>query len=144
MDEQQIQEQLAEKVKDPDVSPDTETAPELPTAPRPEPKENEEFIHDNLPLEATLDKMKLLDYFEIPQTMRRESDIDKWMGRVMDWAKDEARSSDYTDILRVINDQERVMGNKLKPDRLMRLAQFVTINQQRKRLIEQERALYNA
>lgn len=137
MDEATIAAQLAEKVAEPTPPPVTET----PEEPKIQPKQDESF-HDNLPLETTLDKLKMLDYFEIPPLSRRSAEVDSQLSRIMDWAQQEAGSREYTDILRVINDQERVMGNKLKDNRLTRLYQFVTINAQRKRLIEQERALY--
>ena len=108
---------------------------------QPEVPEDEAF-HDNLPLENTLEKIKLLDYFEIPQLARRSAEVDNQLSRIVDWAKDEAKSSEFTDILRILNDQERVLGTKLKDNRLTKLYQFVTINSQRKRLAEMERALY--
>ena len=83
-----------------------------------------------------------MDYFQIPSMSRHAPEVSQWIDEVVAWARDEAGSSEYTDILRVINDQERVMGNKLKPDRLLNLRQFVKINSQRRRLAEQERALY--
>lgn len=137
MDEAQIAANLAASVNEPKPA----TAPELPSDPKPEPKVDEAF-HDNLPLETVVEKMKLQDYFELPQGIRRSAEVDTQINRIMEWAKDEAGSSEYTDMLRVINDQERIMGNKYKDNRLMRLFQFVTINAQRKRLMEQERVLY--
>lgn len=137
MDEAEIVAKLGASVDEPNPS----TAPELPSDPKPEPKVDDAF-HDNLPLETVLEKMKLQDYFELPQAVRRSPEVDTQINRIMEWAKDETGSSEYTDLLRVINDQERIMGNKFKDNRLMRLYQFVTINAQRKRLMEQERALY--
>ena len=137
MDEQAIADKLAQKVAEPIPPPVTETPEVKPV------REGEEFIHDNLPLENTLEKMQLLDHFRVPSEMRREANISTWLDRVVDWARDEAGSSDYTDLLRVIDDQERVLGSKMKQDRLLTLYQFVTINAQRKRLIQQERALYS-
>jgi glucose/arabinose dehydrogenase len=123
------------------VDPPT-TAPELPSDPKPEPREDEAF-HDNLPLETVMDKMKLQDYFEVPALARRSAEVETQLNRIVDWARDEARSSDYADILRVISDQERIMGIKLKDNRMTKLFQYVTINSQRKRLMEAERALFN-
>ena len=138
MNEEQTAAMLAQKIDQPAPPPVVET-PDI----KPEVGDGEQFIHDNLPLENTLEKMKLLDHFQIPSTMRREAQIGTWMERVIDWARDEAGSSEYTDILRVIDDQERVLGTRLKQDRLMKLYQFVTINQQRKKLAQMERTLYN-
>jgi len=134
MDEQAIVEKLAQNTEQPQPEP---------VAPTPAPvKEGEEFIHDNLPLENTLEKMKLLDHFNIPSEMRREAAISTWLDRVVDWARDEAGSSEFTDILRVIDDQERVLGTRVKQDRLMKLYQFVTIRSQRNKLAQMERTLY--
>lgn len=137
MNEEEVAAQLAERT----VEPPVKAEPEQPTILKPEPKEDEAF-HDNLPLETTLDKLKFLDYFEISSLSRRSAEVDTQLNRIIDWARDEAKSSDYTDILRIIDSQERVMGIKLKDNRLTKLSQFVTINQQRKRLLEQERSLY--
>jgi len=134
MDEKQIEEQLAQKT----VAPTPQEQPEH----IPDPNEDEAF-HNSLPLENTLEKIKFQDYFEIPSAARHSAEVATQLDRIIDWARDEAKSSDYNDILRVINDQERVMGSRLKDNRLMRLYQFVTVNTQRKRLMEQERALYN-
>ena len=135
MNEDQIAAELAQRV----------TAPPLPveTTPAPATEVNEdESFHDNLPLETVMDKMKLQDYFEIPVGSRRSPEVDSQINRIIEWAASEAGSREYTDIVRIINDQERIMGNKLKDNRLTRLYQYVTINQQRKQLIERERALY--
>jgi len=135
MTEDEVAAQLAAKVAEPT------TAPELPSDPKPEPKEDEAF-HDNLPLETVVSKMKLEDYFEIPLPARRSAEVEQQLNRIIDWARSETKSSEYSDIMRAISDQERIMGIKLKDNRLIKLYQFVTINSQRKRLMEQERALY--
>src|SRR5258708_2965294 len=138
MSEDEIVAKLAEKAAEPEQP---TTAPELPSDPRPAPKEDEAF-HDNLPLETVMDKLKLQNYFEIPALSRRSAEVETQLNRIVAWATDEANSSEYADILRVISDQERIMGIKLKDNRLIKLFQYVTINAQRKRLMEQERALY--
>lgn len=107
-----------------------------------EPKTDERFLHDGLPLESRLEKQQWLDYFQVPSQARYDGKVDTWLQRVLDWARDEAGSSEYTDILRVISDQERILGSKIKPDRLATLARFATIRRQRIQLAEQERALY--
>lgn len=139
MDEAEIAAALAAKAN-PDPTPDVET-PQEPEKPA-EPKNEDESFHDNLPLENTLEKMQLLDYFQVPQISRHSAEVQTWMNTVIEWARGEAGSREYTDVLRVINDQERIMGSKLKPDRLSRLAQYVKINSLRRQLIEKERALY--
>jgi hypothetical protein len=110
---------------------------------KPEVPEDEQFLNKQSP-ESSLEKIKLFDYFELSQLDRHAPEAEKYLQRIIDWAKDEAKSSDYADILRVINDQERVMGNKLKSNRLSNLHRFVAIRATRNRLIQEERALYNA
>ena len=136
MNEEAIAAKLAEQANPVPAPP--MTTPETPGEPV---KEDSDF-HHNLPIENSVEKLNFMDYFQIPSQNRHAPEIATWLDTVMDWARDEAGSSDYNDMLRVINDQERVMGNKIKPDRLLRLWQFVKINSQRKKLIEQERALY--
>lgn len=108
---------------------------------KPETPENEQFL-DKMTPEATLEKIKLFDYFQLSSLDRITPEADKRIQAVMNWARDEAKSSDYGDMLRVINDQERIMGGLLKPSRLSNLYRFVTIRTQRNRLIQEERALY--
>jgi len=105
--------------------------------------EDQQFL-DKMSPESTLEKMKLFDYFDLSQLDRRSPEAGHYLQTIMDWARDEAKSSDYTDMLRVINDQERVMGGLLKGQRLTNLYRFVAIRTQRNRLIQEERALYGA
>lgn len=136
MDEAAIAAKLAEKTNPQPIPPPVTEEPEPPEEPK------DENFHHNLPLENTIEKLNLMDYFQIPSMNRHSPEVAQWLDTVIEWARDEAGSSEYTDMLRVINDQERVMGNRIKPDRLLRLWQFVKIHSQRKRLIEQERSLY--
>ncbi len=136
MDEAAIVAKLSER-----ANPVPPPEPTIPETPLEEPNPDEGF-HDNLPLENTLEKLNLMDYFQIASQNRHSPEIQTWLNTIISWARDEAGSSEYTDMLRVINDQERVMGSKLKPDRMLRLWQFVKINTQRKQLIERERVLY--
>lgn len=132
--EAQIVADLAAALPKPDI-PESSWDGVKPTPP------DEEFI-DKITPESNLEKIKLFDYFELSSMDRRSPEAEKYIGAIMDWARDEAGSSDYTDILRVINDQERVMGGLLKAQRLSKLYRFVTVRQQRNRLIQEERALY--
>lgn len=137
-DEDEIAAKLAERVAEPELP----SAPELPEeTTEPEAKEDDAF-HSDLRLETFVDKMKLQDYFEIPLPTRRSAEVELQINKIMEWAQTEAKSREYADILRVINDQERILGTKLKDNRLLRMYQYVNINTQRKRLAEQERALY--
>lgn len=136
MQEDEIAKQLAAKV-DP-VPPPATDAPETPV----EPEKKDENFHNNLPLENTFEKQQLMDYLMIPQISRHTQEIQQWTQEVLEWAKDESHSSEFADIVRVIDDQERIMGNKLKPDRLLRLRTFIKIHNQRKQLAARERALY--
>lgn len=104
-------------------------------------KPDQEFL-DKISPENTMEKMKMFDYFELSQMDRHAPEAEKYLTSIMDWAKDEAKSSDYADILRVINDQERILGSRLKGNRLSTLYRFVTIRNNRNRLIQEERALY--
>lgn len=108
---------------------------------KPDVPEDEQFLNKQSP-ESTLEQIKLFDYFQLNSMDRHAPEAQKYIQTVIDWARDEAKSSDYADILRVINDQERVMGSLLKGGRLSNLYRFVTIRSQRNRLIQEERALY--
>lgn len=115
--------------------------PVIEEKPKEEPKTDERFVHD-LPPENLLERQRWLDYFNVPSMSRREPQIDGWLTRVIDWARDEAGSSEYADMLRVIDDQERILGSKIKQDRLSTLARFAQIRVQRRKLLAEERAIY--
>jgi len=137
MDEEaRIAAAIKERIDVPDPTPAISEEPKAPEKP------DEQFLHDGLPLETMLEKQRWLDYFNVPSMSRREPQVDTWLTKVIDWARDEAGSSEYSDILRVINDQERTLGSKIKQDRLATLARFAQIRMTRRRLIEEERALY--
>jgi hypothetical protein len=138
MDESQIVADLAAalpKTEIPNDGWDKVREQQTPTPP-------EEFV-DKVSAESQLEKIKLSEYFNLNQIDRRSAEADKYISRIMDWARAEAGSSDYADILRVINEQERVMGNLLKTNRLTNLYRFVAIRATRDRLIQEERVLYS-
>jgi len=136
MNEDEIAAKLAAKTEPP-VPP--------PAAPEPEkPRENEDTkFHDNLPLENTILKQQLLDYLKVPIESRHSAQVATWLDTVLNWAANEAGSHELQDILRVVREQEQFTGNTLKPDRLMRLNQFIKIRQARLKLAAQEQALIN-
>lgn len=138
--EEQIVAELAANLPKPEIP---ENGWDIRDEPKTEAKPEDEQFIDKMTPESTVEQMKLYDYFQLSSLDRANPDAQKYLKTVMDWARDEAKSSDYADMLRVINDQERVMGNLLKGSRLSNLYRFVTIRSQRNRLIQEERALYN-
>ena len=133
MSEQEIASDLAAKIAIDEPPATVEVKPEEPKDPAP----------PGMTPEASLERMKLFDYFEIKTADRYSAEAETYLNKIIEWARDESGSSDYTDILRAISDQERILGIKLKPERLSRLYRFAVIRAQRNRLVEAERALYD-
>lgn len=131
--EAQIQAQLIAKMPSSQPSEPMEHTPDEPGDPAP----------PGMTPEASLDRIKLLDYFGISSIDRHSPEADNYLTKIMEWARDEAGSSEYTDILRVISDTERTLGIRFKEGRLTTLFRLVTIRHARNQLAEQERALYN-
>lgn len=109
--------------------------------PNPEPPKDQGFVDTILP-EERLSQTQLLDYLRVPTQERHDPIIDDYIRTVYDWARDNAQSGDFNQLLRVISEQEMHMGSKLKPDRLRRLAEYVKINRLRQSLSAREQALY--
>jgi hypothetical protein len=135
MNEDEIARKLAEKTNP--VPPPPTTTPETPPAEKPE----DEKFHDNLPLENSVLKQQLLDYLQVPIESRHSTQVATWLETVLNWAASEAGSHDFVEVVRVIREQEQFAGTYLKPDRLMRLHQFIKIRQARLKLAAQEQAL---
>lgn len=139
MDETEIAATLAAKLEEAERPETPEPAqPEIPRVP----EKQDEAFHDNLPLEDVMGKMQIMDFFEIPQATRRTAEVNDQINRIISWAKDEAKSSDVTEMMRVIREQETMMGSRLKEQRVYKLYQYVKIHEIRKQLAEKERALY--
>lgn len=103
--------------------------------------EDGSFLHRMTP-EDRLERLRWFDYFGLAAAEARSAEAEKALTEILDWAANEAGSHEYTDMLRAISDQERILGIKLKPGRLSQLYQFAKIRKQRLRLLEQERAMY--
>ena len=133
--EEQIVQQLASTIE-PHV-PISSAYPE----PQPEPNANNNFLDKMLP-EERLTQMQLLDYLSIPTAQRHDPVVSDYVNTVYAWARDNAQSGDFSQLLRVISEQEGHMGIRLKENRLQRLAEYVKISNLRKNLSIRERNLY--
>lgn len=131
--EEQIAAELARRVEEP-VTPDVPTAPLIPAEPQ-------NFLDKLLP-EEQMTAMKIMDYLSVPTIARHDMMVDDYVKTVYEWARDNAGSSDMSQLIRVISEQEQHMGSKLKPDRLRRLAEYVKISRLRVNLAARERELY--
>lgn len=109
--------------------------------PNPEPSPEQSFVDTLLP-EERFTQSQLLDYLNVPSAERHDPIIDDYIRTIYDWARDNAQSSDFNQLLRVISEQEMHMGSKLKPNRLQKLAEYVKISKIRQSLAARERALY--
>lgn len=133
MSEDQIAAALAARLEEPVVEEPVikEQAPEAP----------QDFVDKMLP-EEQLTRNRLLDWFEIPMHERHTTKTDRWINDIYAWARETAGSGEYTDLLRVINEQEQIMGSRMKPGRVVKLYKYIQISRLRRQLANQERLLY--
>jgi len=103
--------------------------------------EDQNFV-DKMTPEEQLTRGQLMDYFDIPMHERHGPKVDNWINEIYAWAREQAGSGEYHDLLRVINEQEMHMGSKLKPQRTYRLYEYIKIARIRKQLAERERLIY--
>ena len=136
MTEDQIAADLASKLPE-----EGKITTEYPDPPTDDPQSNNNFVDKLLP-EELLTQSQLLDYFGVPINERHTPQVDQYINEVYAWARENAQSGDFLQLLRVINEQELHMGSKQRPGRLSRLYQYIKIAKIRKDLAEKERLLY--
>lgn len=96
-----------------------------------EPGDHDALRHD-LPLDSTILRYELLDYFNIGIMSRHSGDVQEQIGTIMDWAKGEAEERSLGGILKLISRHEHALGFQASPDRLFRLYKYVRLAAQRK------------
>src|ERR1035438_8206623 len=121
MTEQEITQQLASR-----TTPEPVVDVTYPAPPTDAPNVDSNFADTLLP-EEKMTQQQLLDYLGVPMAQRHDPIIENYMNSVYTWARDNAKSGDMTQLLRVISEQEQHLGSVLKPDRLRRLAEYVKI-----------------
>jgi hypothetical protein len=132
MTEEQIAAELAKRTESPVVA----------ETPKPQtPEEPQEFVDKMLP-EEMLTRNRLYDWFEVSMAERHRPDVERYINDIYSWARESAGSGDFSELLRVINEQEQIMGSKNKPGRVARLYKYIKIAQLRSKLATEERLLY--
>ena len=108
--------------------------------------EPDELAPNESPLDPIRAKSQLMEFFDIPAWVRSAPEVQTQLDTVIEWASNEAKyvsdNPTMADVLRVINDQLRVMGAQVQTDKLKRLWLFAKIRGQRRLLDERERGLY--
>lgn len=102
---------------------------------------NSNFVDKMLP-EEQLTATQIMDYLQIPFERRHDPDTERRVQSIYQWARENAGTNDLPQLLRVISEQEMHLGSKLKPDRVRRLAEYISINKMRQNLAARERLLY--
>lgn len=133
MNEEQIAAELARRTEEPVAEP-TAAEPVQPEAPQ-------DFVDKMLP-EEQLTRNQLYDWFEVPMAERHHPDVERYINDIYAWARDNAGSGDYTELLRVISQQEQILGSRNKPGRVAKLYKYIKIAQLRQKLANEERLLY--
>jgi len=133
MTEEQIAATLAQRTEEPVV--------EQPVIEERPPEAPQEFVDKMLP-EEQLTRNQLYDWFEVQMAERHHPEVERYINEIYAWARDNAGSGDFTELLRVINQQEQILGTKNKPGRVARLYKSIKIAQLRQRLANEERLLY--
>lgn len=132
MSEEQIAAELAARLEEPAVAETpVQTQPEAP----------QDFVDKMLP-EEQLTRNQLLDWFAVPMHERHQPDVERYINDIYAWARQNAGSGEYAELLRVINEQEQILGSRNKPGRVAKLYKYIKINQLRQKLAAEERALY--
>lgn len=133
MEEAQIASELASTIP-------KENSPITNPAPLPEPEESEP-LHNGLPLESSLQRYELMDFFELPPSYRMNPEVIQQIDSIIGWAKEEG-SPDLANILHLINRHETLLGSRHKPGRIAKLNRYISLRNQSRVLDEKTRSLY--
>lgn len=136
MDESVIQAKLKDNVPHPEFKENEQPVEDAPT------EDLGEGPRNNLSLDNMVLKQQLLDFLDIPLASRKSPDTSTALESILNWAYNQTGTTEFADILRVINRQEGIMGSRLSGDRLFKLYKYVKINRQMEALTQQEKALY--
>ena len=134
MEETKIAEKLKENVPKPEFKDNEQPKPQL--------VEENDGSHNNLPLENMLLKQQVFDFMDIPVGARTNPETLGAIDTILEWAYKQTGSREFSDMLKVINRQEAIMGSRMRGNRVFDLYKFVKINNQMSALYEQEKALY--
>jgi hypothetical protein len=132
--ETEIAAQVAQNIPKED-SPITNPAP----APEPEPAEP---LHNGLPLDGSLQRGELMDYFELPASYRMNPEVLQQIDTIIGWARENASGTELADIFRVIGRHETLLGIRHSPGRISKLNRYIRLQSQSRALDEQMRAMY--
>ena len=136
MNEAEVAAQVAQN-----TTPSQPISSDYPAPPTPQADTESNFVDKMLP-EEQLTASQLADYLQIPFDRRHDPDTERRLQSIYAWARDNAGSNDLPQLLRVISEQEMHLGSKLRPDRVRRLAEYITISKVRENLAARERLLY--
>lgn len=133
MTEDQIAAELASRLEEP--------AAEEPVIKEQSPEAPRDFVDKMMP-EDYVTRGRLMDWFEIPMHERHSPEVDRYINDIYSWARDNAGTGEFHDLLRIINEQEQIMGSRAKPGRVAKLYKYIKISQLRRELANRERLLY--
>lgn len=94
------------------------------------------------PLVTFQNRQALLEHFNIYRSVGSNGQNEQYIEDVLNFVRRETGSTETADLLKYVNDIERMQGNTLKGNRLTKFHQFVVIRNQVRRLQEQERTIY--
>jgi hypothetical protein len=84
---------------------------------------------------------RLMDYFEVPMSDRKDRTTTDKLNYIYQWAIDMNNSDDNVDVMSYIREQENRLGISLKENKLNSLYQWIKLDKERRR-VEKEMSLW--
>lgn len=135
MSEADIAAELANKIDKEETPAPNKSEPE-------KPDQDPDAFHNNDPLENTLQRYQLMEYFDVPLTQRHSAEVQQNISSILQWARSANPTGDFADVLSYIRSAENQFGNTLKEQRIFKLATHIKIQRSIKILQEKERSIY--
>lgn len=133
MSEADIVTQVAQNIPSNDPSVDTPIE-----APAPDSGETTgQPVYINDPVMET----RLLDYFAVGRTEKYSEKTQTQIRNIMEWAATQAQSTDYADVVTMINRLERQLGLNMKPNRMGLLYRYITLHRESQQIQKEMSAI---
>jgi len=85
--------------------------------------------------------LRLMDYFEVPMSDRKDRGTLDKLNYIYDWASTKNKSDDSVDVMSYIRDLEHRLGISLKENKIDSLYRWIKLDSERQR-IDKEMALW--
>lgn len=118
------------------------SGPETPVAIKEEPKQvSSEVLSKPSDYQNDLAAFRLMDYFEVPMSERKDRGTLDKLNYIYEWASEMNKSDDSVDVMTYIRDLENRLGISLKENKMNSIYQWIKLDKERRR-IEKEMSLW--